>query len=205
MLNNEFDLTYYTPVICRIILKKNRLKYNNYNFTLPKKLLKDNEIDEPLPYYRIGNWKTKEIFKLGKVTKNFNNNNKVQYIKNVSKSAVNRLNLNKHDILRIRLNDDIIQIEKIDDIYNNKSIYITHLTRHSGYETQLLIPAIICNDRTSINLDFLGDTLLNITISKQTNIISLPNKLIEKNKLTKDTKLICTIQGNKLTVEKLDI
>jgi len=202
MLSDIYDLTYYTPVIRRNNLKKNGSTRFIHTFTLPKKLLKDNNIDEPLPYYRLGNWKTKEMFKLGKVIKNFNNN-KIQYIKNISKSAVNRLNLNKRDVLRIRLENDIIWIEKIDDIYNNKSMYTAHLMRQNDYQASLIIPSIIYNDRKSINVDFLGDLISDVKISKLNNCISFPNKLIEKNDLTIDTKLLCTVQANKLTVEKL--
>ena len=70
MLSDILDLTYYTPVIRRNDLKKNGSTRFIHTFTLPKKLLKDNNIDEPLPYYRLGNWKTKEIFKAGKIIKN---------------------------------------------------------------------------------------------------------------------------------------
>ena len=201
MNNKDLDLTHYAKVISQIF--KNKM-YIKYDFTLPKRLLDNNGIIELLPYYRLGNWKTKEIFKAGKLTKLINNNSSsIAYIKGIGKSIAKILNLNKHDILRIRLEDDIIWIEKIDDIYNNKSIYLTQLIRQSDCRSQLIIPTIICNGRTTINVDFLGDILPNVSISK-TSCICLSNKLIEKNDLTKDTKLLCTIQGNKLTVEKLN-
>ena len=115
MLSDILDLTYYTPVIRRDDLKKNGSTRFIHIFTLPKKLLKDNSIDEPLPYYRLGNWKTKEIFQLGKLTKSINTLTP-QYTKNIPISMVNRLKIEKHDILRLRLKDDIIWIEKIDNV-----------------------------------------------------------------------------------------
>ena len=187
----------------KAINKYKNKTYINYSFTVPKTLLDDNNINEPLPYYRLGNWKTKEIFKAGKLIAYFKNNG-VYHTKNIPISMVIKLSLNKGDILRIKLDGDIIWIEKIDDIYNYKSTYITYLIRQNDTKSQLYIPTIVCNDRVSINVDFLGNILLNINIS-EIGCISLSNKLIEKNNLTSDTDLLCTIQSNKLTVEKLDI
>ena len=198
MSDKDLDLTHYAKVIA-----ETHKIHTQYSFTIPKRLLNNNGIAELLPYYRIGNWKTKEIFKLGKATKRITNN-KIHYTKGIPKSAVNRLQIEKHDILRIRVVDDIIWIEKIDDIYNNKSMYITHLIKHNDHQTQLLIPAIICNGRTAIDIDFLRNIISSVRISKSINGINLPNKLIEKNDLTINTKLLCTIQSNKLTVEKLN-
>lgn len=197
----DLDLTYYAKAFTRT--SKNKT-YIQYDFTVPKRLL-DNNITELLPYYRVGNWKTKEIFKKGKLTYKFITDYRAQYTKGIPIALINKLPLNKHDILRIRLENDIIWIEKIDDIYNYKSIYIARLIRQSDRQTSLIIPTIICNGRTFINLDFLGDTLPDVSISKYTSCICLHNNLIEKNDLTMDTKLLCTIQCNKLTIEKLDI
>ena len=69
MNNKDLDLTYYAKVFTRSTKYKNKT-YIQYSFTVPKRLLNDNNIDEPLPYYRLGNWKTKEIFKAGKIIKN---------------------------------------------------------------------------------------------------------------------------------------
>ena len=195
----DLDLTYYAKVFTKSTKYKNKI-YIQYSFTFSKRLL-DNNVDEPLPYYRLGNWKTKEIFKTGKIITYFKNNS-VYHNKNIAKSMVKRLNLNKHDILRIRLEDDIIWIEKIDNIYNYKSTYITYLIRQNDTKSQLYIPTVICNGRTTIDLDFLGDILPNVNIS-EINCISLSNKLIEKNDLTIDIDLLCTIQNNNLTVKRL--
>ena len=62
MNNIDLDTHYYTIVLLNC--------YNNsYYFTLPKHLLINNENSELLLYYRLGNWKTKELFKEGKLHK----------------------------------------------------------------------------------------------------------------------------------------
>ena len=199
MLNSNLDLTYYSKVL--EIKRKDRESAYRITVTdiLNKKEKQENTL---LSNYRVGNWKTKEIFIYGVIGKKKIANKYISYVKGIPVELVNKLNLNKHDILRIRLKDDIIWLEKIDDTYNNKSIYITRLIRQNDDQTQLIVPSIIRNGRTSVNLEFLGDILPNVSISK-ISCISLSNKLIEKNNLTKDTDLLCTIQGNNLTVEKL--
>ena len=54
MLSNVLDLTYYIKINCSAKFKKSKLKYVFYGFTIPKRLLNDNNIDKPLPYYRLG-------------------------------------------------------------------------------------------------------------------------------------------------------
>ena len=219
MLNNEFNLTYYTPVICRIILKKNGLKYNNYNFTLPKKLLKDNEIDEPLPYYRLGSWKTKEIFKSGKIIKYISNTN-IQYSKYIPVSVLNKLNLNKHDVLRLRLEKDIIWIEKMENVTIKDIDILQHRfiskieTRKNNYNnetTELSIPLSIIDRSLNKNINVDIDIVINNKRFTNINLKLYKNCTSFHLYITKEIKeeckletgnYLCSFKDKTLTIEK---
>ena len=223
MLSEILDLTYYTPVIRRDDLKKNGSTRFIHTFTLPKKLLKDNNIDEPLPYYRLGNWKTKEIFKAGKLTKSINTLTP-QYTKNIPISMVNRLQIEKHDILRLRLQDDIIWIEKIDnvtlkDINSLEHRFITNVvSRKNNFNNEhmgLVIPISIIDKlnnketrpvaKVKIDLLISGKRFNNIELpiyKNSTSILLYITKEMKKESEIKNGKCLCSFKDKTLTIEK---
>ena len=198
----DLDLTYYAKVTIRT--KKN-YKTIIYMFTIPKKLLTFDKDYKPLPYYRIGNWKTKEIFGYGKSTK-INDS----LSKGIPKALINKLPLDKDDILCIRLEGDIIWIEKIDKPTINICKFKFNLTKSGKYKNRLLIPSIcrkilLLNSQTNnMTLDFLGiinnnSKLKNYSRGSHKTCIDFSTKLINQLDL-KEKELYCLLEKNKLTI-----
>ena len=220
MLSDILDLTYYTPVICRSILKKNGSTYFTYSFTLPKRLLINNNIDKLLPYYKIGNWKTKEIFKAGKLTNLINNSLSITYNKYIPLETVNRLQINKHDILRIRLENDIVWIEKIDnitlkDINSLEHRFITDVvSRKNNFNNEhmeLAIPISIIDRSLNRDIGFDVDLVIidkkfisiNLKLYKNSTSFHLyiTKKIKEECKL-ETGKCLCSFKDKTFTIEK---
>lgn len=198
MNNLDLDTQYYTTVLLN--------SYTNcYYFTLLKKLLINNEVDKLLPYYRLGNWKTKELFKEGKLHKANTSLNKTIPI-----SMVNRLNINKDDVICIRLEKDIIWIEKIDKPKINICKFRFNLTKSGKYKNRLLIP-IICRkilllnlQSNNITLDFLGiinnnSKLKNYSQGSHKTCVDISTKLINQLNL-EEKELCCLLEKDKLTI-----
>lgn len=223
MLNNEIDLTYYININASISIKKNKVKYIFYGFTVPKRLLDDNEIDKPLLKYRIGNWKTKEIFQLGKLIINSRKDGNIQYYKYIPTNVVNKLKLNKYDIARIRLENDIIWLEKIDnitklDISNLEQRFITRIiTRKNNYnynitELCILFSMFDKSHNIKIKQEFIYLDLcvygkkynqIKLTLDKDSfNGHLYLTKEIQKEHSLLNGKYLCSLKNKTLTIEK---
>ena len=198
MNNIDLDTHYYTAILLNTYT-------NNYYFTLSKQLLINDRTSELLPYYRLGNWKTRELFKEGKLHKANTSLNK-----SIPISMVNRLKIDKGDIICVRLEYDIIWIEKINKPTINIYKFKFNLTRNGNYKNRLLIPSI-CRKILSLNsqtnnvtLDFLSIINNDSKIKNYSNgshklCIDISIKLINKLDL-KEKELYCLLEKNKLTI-----
>ena len=195
MNNIDLDTHYYTIILLNS-------SNNKYYFTVPKLLLDNNCITESLLYYHLGNWNTKELFKSGKLTKANTNLNK-----GIPIAIVNKLNINKDDVICVRLEKDIIWIEKID-----VKTYITckfklKLTRTGNSRNRISIPTICRKiflfylQTNNITLDFLGIINNVVEIRNYSNklCVYLPIKLINQLDL-EGKELYCLLEKNKLTI-----
>ena len=198
MLNNEIDLTYYS----KVIEMKRKDRESAYRITVTDILnKKEKQENTLLSNYRVGNWKTKEIFIYGVIGKKKIANKYISYVKGIPVELVNKLNLNKHDILRIRLKDDIIWLEKIDDINQVEFKWLSKILNYNDYYLYLTVPSIITNNIkiTIINTQENAD-IIKVDYS---TLIKLPRSIIINNDLQPDEKLYCRIIGNYLSIEKI--
>ena len=218
MLSDILDLTYYININASISIKKNKVKYVFYGFTVPKQLLDDNGIDKPLLKYRIGNWKTKEIFQLGKLMINSKKDGNIQYYKYIPINVVNKLKLNKYDIARIRLENDIIWLEKIDDFSSLEYRFITRIiTRKNNFNYNITESCILISmfDKSHnvkskqkfiyLDLCVYGKKYNQIksTIDKDSfNSQLYLTKEIQKEHSLLDGKYLCSFKDKTLTIEK---
>ena len=195
MNNLDLDTQYYTTVLLNSYT-------NSYYFTVPKRLLDNNGITEPLLYYRLGDWKTKEIFKAGKLTKANTSLNK-----HIPLTIVNKLHVNKDDVLCIKLEKDIIWIEKIDVMTYTRCKFKLKITRTGNSRNRISIPTI-CREiflldlqADNITLDFLGIINNNVKIKNYPgkSCVYVFNKLINQLDL-EGKELYCLLEKDKLTI-----
>ena len=219
----KYNLTYLSR-ITESKINGNNTNYLLYRFNLPKQILIDYKIDEPLNYYRLGNFKTKEIFKKGKlyISKRINKNTNetlISFSKGIPKSLVDKLQIEKYDVLKIMLEDDIIWIEKIDDFSNLEYRFILTIYYSEMYGITISIPSFFVKNIFQLNRGHLINSFVSLIYNdKKTDSLTISELRTESNdaifriyikkEIQKKIKLIpgkyiANFKKKTLTIEKL--
>ena len=198
MLNQLLDLTYYT----KVLEVKRKGKNYVYRITVTDILnVEENQENKLLSKYLIGNWKTREVFTCGVISKKNIANKYFSYVKGIPVELSNKLNLNKHDVVCLRLDGDIIWVEKIDDINKVEFKWLSKILNYNGYSLFLTIPSLlVANIKILI---FYRWQNIEIVKSGYTTLIRLPHSIITEHDLKPDEKLYCKLIENYLTIEKI--